>query len=110
MGVVVCKRLRVEKKPCMFYFVWPSEFIASNANLHGSIVFSANNSVEICERCEQSPYYINLGKDASQGASTETRTKLFGYPNSGKRVPEHVIYIKDCYIVDDITGKKKMGF
>lgn len=59
----------MKKKICMFFFVWPSEFIASNANLHGSIVFSANISVEVCERCEQGPYYINLGKDAPQGGS-----------------------------------------
>lgn len=87
------------KKNFACFFVWLSEFIASNANLHGSIVFSANNSVEVCERCEQGPYYINLGKDAPQGGSNETRTELFGYPNSGKRVPEHVTEVLSLKIV-----------
>lgn len=89
----------MEKNLHVFFFVWPSEFIANNANLHGSIVFSANNSMEVHERCEQGPYYINLGKDEPQGGSNETRTELVGYPNSGKRVPEHIMEVLHLKIV-----------
>lgn len=60
----------MKKKTLHVFFLFGLQnLLQAMRNLHGSIVFSANNSVEVRERCEQGPYYINLGKDAPKGGS-----------------------------------------